>query len=244
MVRAASQMLMRVIGAPPRAIGNLYLQRRAGLGDPARRLASAPSIFSIRGESAERGSGARSDSFISAVKVVPSQGLHVRGGGRGRRGVPIFELVLLRCAHRPAHDLKKCSWGRRGWPSCIPTETPITVAAPRVASRGGALEQGATSPPSARHRVPISTGSKQARGKAQLARMASTRLPCCEHHGFARVQVRGHHGKRNAEIFKPARFEKRVRLNSQRDAGLLAKPSRENAPSSDVPKSGAYGRSQ
>jgi hypothetical protein len=38
MARAASQMLMRVIGAPPLAMGNLCLQPGAGHGDPAQRL--------------------------------------------------------------------------------------------------------------------------------------------------------------------------------------------------------------
>src|SRR6266566_151067 len=60
-------------------------------------------------------------------------------------------------------------------PSCRPTETPITVCAPML--RAASVGTGATRPPSARHRVPISTGSNKP-GNAQLARMASARFPC------------------------------------------------------------------
>src|SRR6267142_4012587 len=60
------------------------------------------------------------------------------------------------------------------YPSCIPTETASTYAAPK--SRAARVGTGATSPPSARQRVPISTGSNNP-GNAQLARIASTRLP-------------------------------------------------------------------
>src|SRR5258708_1564350 len=61
------------------------------------------------------------------------------------------------------------------YPSCIPTETPSTYSAPK--SRAARVGTGATSPPSTRQRVPISTGSNKP-GNAQLARIASIRLPC------------------------------------------------------------------
>src|SRR6202171_859544 len=59
-------------------------------------------------------------------------------------------------------------------PSWIPTDTASTNVAPR--SRAAFVGTGATSAPSARERVPISTGSNSP-GKAQLARIASIRLP-------------------------------------------------------------------
>ena len=52
---------------------------------------------------------------------------------------------------------------------------PTTICAPN--SRAARVGTGATRPPSARCRVPICIGSNRP-GKAQLARIASARLPC------------------------------------------------------------------
>jgi len=104
------------------------------------------------------------------------------------------------------------------------------VAAPR--SRAARVGTGATSPPSARHRVPISTGSNKP-GKAQLARMASTRLPCVN----TRVrQSSGPWPPRQEECgdLQTGAIRKRVRLNSKTLVACQAEPG--DAPSSDVPK--------
>src|SRR6266850_773245 len=112
--------------------------------------------------------------------------------------------------------------GAPRWPSCMPTETARTVAAPR--SRAARVGTGATRPPSARHRVPISTGSNKP-GKAQLARMASTRLPCVNTTGspeFRSVATTARGMRRSSN-----RRDSKTRSIKFPRRWLLAKPSRE-----------------
>ena len=58
-----------------------------------------------------RRSGARGNSFFGAVEVVPSQGLHVGPEDEVGMALPDFKLVLLRCAHGAAYDLKNVRGG-------------------------------------------------------------------------------------------------------------------------------------
>ncbi len=62
-------------------------------------------LFDTR-QCAERGRGARGDSFFSAVKVVPGQRLHVGPQDEIGMALPDFELVFLRRVYRPTYDLK------------------------------------------------------------------------------------------------------------------------------------------
>src|SRR5260370_1517163 len=65
-----------------------------------------PQQFFYTWECTERGRGARSDSFFSSVKVIPSQRLHVRAQDEVGVAFPDSQLVLLCRVYRAADDLK------------------------------------------------------------------------------------------------------------------------------------------
>jgi hypothetical protein len=151
----------------------------------------------------ERGSGARGDSFIGAVEIVPSQGLHVRPQDEIGVAFPHFKLVLLGRAHRAANHLKNVCWGA----------AVAVLHADRDTDYWGSTE--------------VASGARWNRGDEptvceapradfdwfEQARESATRadgvhkIALRENHGFAGGQVRGHHGKRNPEILKLARIE-------------------------------------
>jgi hypothetical protein len=154
-------------------------------------------------ECAECSSGARSDSFIGTVEIVPSQGLHVRPQDEIGVAFPHFKLVLLRCAHRAANHLKNVCWG---------------AAVAVLHAHGDTDYRGSTEVASG---VRWNRGDEPAVRKApcadfdrfEQAREGATRadgvhkIALGENHGFAGGQVRGHHCKRNPEILKLARIE-------------------------------------
>jgi len=77
--KAASQMPMRVINAPPRARDNFCLQLRAGPVNVERHFPAAPTAFRYEAVGPENEIG---------------------------MALPDFELVFLRRVYRPADDLK------------------------------------------------------------------------------------------------------------------------------------------
>jgi len=93
---------------------------------------------------------------------------------------PDFELVLLRRVHRPAHDLKNVRGGAAV--AVLHADGPHDYHG-GTRSRAACVGTGATSPPSARHRVPISTGSNRPEGATRADGVHKIALR--EHHGFA-----------------------------------------------------------
>jgi len=89
--------------------------------------------------------------------------------------------------------------------------------------------------------VPISTGSNNP-GKAQLARMASTRLPCVNTTGSPEVRSVATTAKGDAEVFKVARFEDA--LDQARKPVIACQAEARDTPAGNVPESAACGKSQ
>jgi len=159
-------------------------------------------FFNTR-ERAERGSGAGSDGFIGAVKVVPGQGLNVWPEDEVGVTFPDFELVLLRRVHRPAYDLKNVRGSAAVAVLHADGDTDYRSGT-KVASRASWNRGDETT---------IGKTPRADLDRFEQARESATRadgvheIALREHHRFAGGQVRGHHSKRNAEIFKVAGLE-------------------------------------
>jgi hypothetical protein len=138
--------------------------------------------------------------------------------------------VLLRRVHRSANDLKNVRGG-----------TAVAV----LHADGDADYHGSTE---------VASGARWNRGdeptirktpsadhyRFEQAREGATRadgvhkIALREHHRFAGSQVRGHHSKRNEEVFKPARFEDAFDQVLKTLIACQAEPG--DAPTGDVPK--------
>ena len=159
-------------------------------------------FFNAR-ESAARSSGACGDGFLGAMEIVPGQRLHV--GPEDEVGVafPDFQLVLLRGAHSAADHLKNVGGG---------------AAVAVLHADGDADNHGGTQVASGARRnggdqATISKTTRADLDRLEQSRKSATgadgvhKVSLREYHRFARGEVRGHHRKGNAEVFKAARIE-------------------------------------
>jgi hypothetical protein len=189
-----------------------------------------PEQFFNPRESAARGSGARSDSFISAVEVVPGQRLHV--GPKHEVGVafPDFELVLLRRVHGPAYNLENVRGGAAVAVQHADGDTNYRSGS-EVA--GGARWNRRDEPTVSKTPCADHDRFEQAREGAARADGVH-KIALREHDGFAGSQVRGYYRKRNAEIFKLARFENAFDQILKTLIACQAEPG--DAPTGDIPE--------
>src|SRR6202165_511969 len=162
-----------------------------------------PQQFFYTRERAEGGSCARSDGLIDAVEFVPGKGLDVGPEDEIGMAFPDFELVLLRRVHRPAHDLKNV----RGGAAVAVLHADGDTDYHGGTETAGGVRWNRGDQPTVR-KTPRADLDRFEKAREGATRADSVhQIALREHHGFAGVQVRGHHRKRNAEIFKPARFE-------------------------------------
>ena len=186
-------------------------------------------LFNTR-ESTLRGGGARSDSLISAVEVVPGQGLHVGAKDEVCVALPYFKLMLLRRVYRPAHDLKNIRGG---------------AAMAVLNADGNTDDDGSAEFASGVRRNRSDKSAVRETTRADLdgfeqPREGATRpdgvhkIALREHHGFSGGQVRGYHRKRNAKVLKLSRFEHP--LDQILQALIAGQAEARNAPTGDVPE--------
>jgi len=189
-----------------------------------------PQEFFYARESVERSSGARSDSFIGAVEVIPGQGMDVGPEDEVRVAFPDFELMFLSRMDRAANDLKNVCWGA----------AVAVLYADRDTDNRGSTE--------------VTSGTRWNRGdeptvrktpradldRFEQAREGATRadgvhkIAMREHDGFAGSEVRGHYCKRNGELFKAAQLENAFDQIPKTLIARQAEPG--DAPTGDVPK--------
>src|SRR5207302_506082 len=173
-----------------------------GLEIPRGVLFLPKQFFNAR-EGTERGSGARSDGFIGAVKVVPGQGLNVWPEDEVGVAFPDFELVLLRRVHCPAHDLKNVRGGAAV--AVLHADGDTDYRGGTEVASGPSWNRGDETTIRKTPRADLDRFEQAWEGATRADGVDKIALG--EHHRFAGGQVRGYNRKRNAEIFKLARVE-------------------------------------
>lgn len=154
-------------------------------------------------KSATRGSGARSDGFFGAVEVVPSQRLHVRPKDEVGMAFPDFKLVLLRRAHGATYDLKNV----RGCATVAVLHADGNPDYRGSAEVAGSARRDWRDQPAVRQAPRTDLDWFEQSGKSATRADGVGKIALREHNRLARAQIRGHHCKGNAEVFKVARIK-------------------------------------
>src|SRR5258708_36295563 len=112
--------------------------------------------------------------------------------------------MLLSRVHRAAHNLKNVCRG-----SAMAVLYPDRDTDDRSSAEiAGGASRNRCDQPAVREAPRADLNRLEQSGESAACADGVHKVALCEHHGFARSQIRGDHRKGDAQILKPARLEK------------------------------------